>query len=103
MKYVEMIVNAFIFRIMQLDLLTKADLVPLEEQLKEIKNLLTENPRLKKKWIKSIEAKSILQCSHGTLQNLRITGALNPTKIGGNWYYDVDEINALLSNNKSFS
>lgn len=51
-------------------------------------------------WIKSSEARRILKASPGTLQNLRVSGKLNPVKISGSWRYSLDEVNALFSKGK---
>ena len=53
-----------------------------------------------KKWLKSCEVRKLLQISVGTLQNLRLKGALPFTKIGGSLYYDYDDIQKILELNK---
>lgn len=50
-----------------------------------------------KQYVKSCEARKILNISSGTLQSLRTTGKLKPTKILGTMYYSMDEIQSLLS------
>jgi hypothetical protein len=71
--------------------------------LEEIKKLLN-NPSGSgsdsKKWLKSTEVMKLLQISPGTLQNFRINGNLPFTRIGGSIYYDVDEINKILMENR---
>jgi hypothetical protein len=52
-----------------------------------------------KKWLRSKEVRALLKISPGTLQNLRITGKLHPSKIGGIFYYRQEEIQLLLHNN----
>jgi hypothetical protein len=82
---------------MTLDILTKEDLQQFKKELLSelFKSLAITQPQ--KKWLKSNEVKTILACSSGTLQNLRINGTLNPTKIGGTWYFDSEQVNNLLS------
>jgi len=82
---------------MELDLITKNDLLVFKQELfaELSKSFAIAKPI--KKWLKSNEVKEILDCSSGTLQNLRIKGTLNPTKIGGTWYYDSDQVQNLLS------
>ena len=83
--------------------ITTKDLMEFKlELLKEIKKLLN-NPSESgpKKWLKSTGVMKLLQISPGTLQNFRINGNLPYTKIGGSIYYDADEINKILMENRS--
>ncbi|MEA4849899.1 MAG: helix-turn-helix domain-containing protein [Paludibacter sp.] len=70
------------------------------ELLDEIRVLISEqkNPTIKK-WMKSVEVRKLLNISPGTLQTLRINGTLPYTKIGGTNYYNVSDIDTLLSQN----
>ncbi|WP_299527104.1 helix-turn-helix domain-containing protein [uncultured Lutibacter sp.] len=79
------------------------------EDLNEFKNELLENikslmnhqtGKVAKKWIKSTEVKEFLGISNGTLQNLRINGTIPYTKVGGVIYYDLQEIEKVLENNR---
>ena len=89
---------------MNVEFITKADLREFKnEMMNEIRSHLLATDRPRRQWLKSKEVREILGCSHGTLQNLRISGVLSPTKIGGSWYYSNDEINALLSNHTDFA
>jgi hypothetical protein len=49
-----------------------------------------------KKWLKSKEVRELLQISSGTLQNLRVRGVLEFTRIGGTLFYDAAVIGRLL-------
>ena len=82
---------------MTLDILTKEDLQQFKKELLSelLKSLAISQPQ--KKWLKSNEVKTMLDCSSGTLQNLRINGTLSPTKLGGTWYYDAEQVQNLLS------
>lgn len=84
---------------MGLEIVTKEDLqifrIQLLDDLKQIlefENTKKEAPE----WIKSCEVRKILKLSPGSLQNLRISGALNPVKIQGTWYYKLSEVNSLF-------
>ncbi|OFV10605.1 MULTISPECIES: helix-turn-helix domain-containing protein [Sphingobacterium] len=80
---------------MQLDILTKEDLAQFrKELLDEIKTLFKQQQR--KEWIRSAEVRRLLNISGGTLQNLRINGTLQYTKIGGIMYYKLEDIERLL-------
>jgi len=86
-------------------IVTTEDLMEFKlELLEEIKKLLN-NPSGSgsgsKKWLKSTEVMKLLQISPGTLQNFRINGNLPFSKIGGSIYYDADEINKILMENRS--
>jgi len=71
------------------------------ELLQDIKDLLKEqqNP-VTKKWLKSVEVRKLLSISSGTLQTLRINGILPYTRIGGTNYYNLTDIEKLLSQKK---
>lgn len=69
------------------------------ELLEEIRTLIAPSKEPKKEWLRSPEVREILGISHGTLQNLRNTGALPYRKIGGLMYYRYDDIGRLLNGN----
>lgn len=83
-------------------IITTEDLLEFKmELLDEIKKLLNnQSGRTTKKWLKSQEVRELLGISPGTLQNLRINGTLPYTKVGGVLYYDYDEINKVLEQNR---
>ena len=69
--------------------------------LENIKALINHQSGFKaKKWLKSPEVRELLSISPGTLQNLRINGTLPYTKIGGVIYYDYEEIEKVLADNR---
>lgn len=73
-----------------------------KELLEDIKKLLNERQHTPvKKWLKSNEVRKILTISPGTLQNLRINGSLPYTKVGGVIYYDYEDIEKMIVENKS--
>ena len=69
--------------------------------LEDIKKLLTNRPsRNLKKYLKSSEVMALLQISPGTLQNLRTNGTLLYSKVGGIIFYDSDEIQKVIFENR---
>lgn len=71
------------------------------ELLEDIKKLLTTQAQGKlKKYLKSSEIMDLLQISPGTLQKLRIEGTLPYTKVGGIIFYDSEEIQKVMDNNR---
>ncbi|MFI5137803.1 MAG: helix-turn-helix domain-containing protein [Sphingobacteriales bacterium] len=84
-----------------IELITKEDLKTFKtELLTEIKQLLKPGTGESKKWLKSNEVRKLLNISPGTLQNLRINGALGFSKIGGMMYYKLEDIHKLLEGGK---
>lgn len=53
-----------------------------------------------KKWMKSHEVRRMLKISPGTLQNLKTTGVIPYTKIGGVHFFDYEDIQRLLESGK---
>ncbi|MCT4646475.1 MAG: helix-turn-helix domain-containing protein [Carboxylicivirga sp.] len=53
-----------------------------------------------KKWVKSAEVRTLLGISPGTLQNMRVNGSLPYTKVGGIIFYDINDIQKMISKNK---
>lgn len=71
------------------------------ELLDDIKQLLTnQDSRTVKKYLKSSEVMDLLQISPGTLQNLRVNGTLPYSKVGGIIYYDAQEIQKVMDENR---
>lgn len=71
------------------------------ELLEEFKNLLSKQAQgNNKKFLKSSEVMDMLQISPGTLQNLRINGTLPYTKVGGILFYDLEEIQKIMADNR---
>jgi len=82
---------------MNLEIITKEDLKEFKsELLSEIRQLIQPGQGQSKKWLKSNEVRKLLNISPGTLQNLRINGTLNYTRIGSIIYYKLEDINKLL-------
>ncbi len=93
---------------MSLQVLTREDLDQFKTELfTELKSIITDTSQngLKKgdansKWLKSHQVQRMLGISPGTLQNLRINGTIPFTKIRGVIFYSLDDINAILQQNK---
>ena len=80
------------------ELLTREDLQQFRMQLLgELKEVLQQSKQSTKQWLKSAEVRKMLGISHGTLQNLRITGSLPYTKLGGIMFYKYEDIEKLLN------
>ncbi|HMU46130.1 MAG TPA: helix-turn-helix domain-containing protein [Chitinophagaceae bacterium] len=86
---------------MAIEVITKEDLHQFRHQLlDDLKNILHTKPAKQKQWLKSSEVRQMLKISPGTLQNLRVNGTLSFTKIGGTIFYNYEDIEAMIENNK---
>ena len=84
---------------MAVEIITKDDLQEFKKDLiDEIKLLIDglNHPIEKHEWLRSGQARKILQVSPGTLQNLRIQGKVRFTKIGHLIYYSRLDIELLM-------
>ncbi|MFB9843955.1 helix-turn-helix domain-containing protein [Mucilaginibacter ginsenosidivorans] len=82
---------------MSVELITKDDLQHFRlVLLNDIKELLAAKTEPSKEWLKGTEVRKLLKVSHGTLQNLRTSGRLYYSKIGGTYYYRYKEIMKML-------
>lgn len=82
---------------MSVEIITKDDLQHFRLLLlNDIKELLAAKTEPCKEWLKGTEVRKLLKVSHGTLQNLRISGRLYYSKIGGTYYYRYKEIMKML-------
>ena len=68
------------------------------EEFKAIARDLKDNGG--KKWLRSRDVKKFLGISHGTLQNMRINGDLPYNKVGGVIFYDVNDIQKMIEDNR---
>ena len=72
-----------------------------EEIIAEIRRLLkSAQQKSEKRWMKTKEVRKMLDISQGTLQSIRVNGSLPYTKIGGVYYYDLEDIQSMLANKK---
>lgn len=73
-----------------------------QELLTEFQKLLTQRHTTPtRKWLKSHEIRKLLGVSPGTLQTLRVNGTLPFTKIGGIIFYEYDDIQKMIEENKN--
>jgi hypothetical protein len=85
------------------EILTKEDLEQFRQRLlSDIKGLIGSPGQQVKQWLKSAEVRKLLNISPGTLQNLRINGTLQFTRIGSIIYYKNEEIIKLLESNTNY-
>ena|SRR5665213_1214453 len=83
-------------------LLTVQDLIDFKENLiADIKKLLKESAGVPAhQWLKAVDIKKMLRLSDGKLQYLRDKGVIPYKKLGGVTYYNLDEIQELMSSGK---
>jgi hypothetical protein len=80
-----------------IEMITREDLKQFKsELLDEMRQIMKPGQGQSKQWLKSVEVRTMLNISPGTLQNLRINGTLRFTKIGGMMYYKLEDIHKLL-------
>lgn len=83
---------------MTVNIITQEDLQEFKEELlAEIKNLFQIKNSEQKLWLRSSEVKELLKISTGTLQNLRVSGNLSYTRVGGTIYYNYKDIEKMLN------
>lgn len=87
-------------------LVTLEDLEGLKlELLESMEKLIREklSDHKVKRWMKSTEVRKLLGFSPGKLQSIRQSGLLPYTQIGGNIYYDPEDLAKLFNDRKSFN
>jgi hypothetical protein len=84
---------------MSLEIITKQDLETFRlNLLADIKSLLVNpSPTLNKPWLRGSEVKKMLSISEGSLQQLRVTGKLKASKVGGIYYYRFTDIEKMMN------
>ncbi len=81
------------------ELLTKKDLEKFKEELFALLKPLKDAQNLQQqKWLRSKDVRDLLKISAGTLQNLRVSGALIPHKVGKIFFYKAEDIDKMLNN-----
>lgn len=87
---------------MAAEIITTDDLREFKKDLLgEIQKLIQQtNSHTSKQWLKSNEVRKLLGISPGTLQNLRVNGSLPYTKVGGVIFYDYQDIQKMLDDNR---
>jgi hypothetical protein len=71
-----------------------------KELLEELSQLLDFKLGNVRRWLKSDEVQRMLKLSPGTLQTLRLNGTIPYTKVGGTIFYDLEDINRILTESK---
>lgn len=85
---------------MNFEILSREDFIILKQELiQEIRKLISPLPE-RQEWLKSADVRKLLNCSPGTLQNLRINATLPFTKMGGTIYYSYNDVVKVLNKNK---
>jgi len=83
---------------MAIEIITKDDLEAFRQTLlNDIRALLTNHKTETKEWLRCADVRKMLKVSTGTVQNLRITGKLKSQKIGGIHFYNLTDIQNMLS------
>jgi|SRR5882672_8043242 len=73
----------------------KSELLSEFEQL--FKSYSTQTP---KRWLKAYQVRKLLNISIGTLQTLKSSGVLPYSKMGGVHFFDYEDIQRILQENK---
>jgi hypothetical protein len=84
--------------VMELDIITRNDLEDFRvRMLADIKELIEMRSGISPKpWLKGSEVRKLLGISAGTLQNLRVTGKLKSSKVGGVHFYRFQDIEKMI-------
>ena len=81
-------------------LVTLADLNDFKSEIIDVIKQALKNADGPKKWLKTSEVKKLICISSGKLKSIRDAGLLAFTRIGGNIYYDPDDVFKLFEQNK---
>ncbi|MNK02917.1 hypothetical protein D3C87_207470 [compost metagenome] len=82
----------------QIEFITKDDLQQFKlDILTEIRGLLKLAEPDSRQWLRSRDVRKMLGISPGTLQNLRINGTLQFTKVGSLFFYKYDDVVKALN------
>jgi len=83
-------------------IITTEDLMEFKvELLEEFKNLMVEHTHPQpKNWLRSSDVLERLEISHGTLQGLRNKNIIPSYKVEGILFYDAEEIDQIILENK---
>ncbi|WP_113638528.1 helix-turn-helix domain-containing protein [Nubsella zeaxanthinifaciens] len=85
-----------------IDLITKSDLELFKRELfDKLEELKIGGTTEKGQWLRSAEVRQMLNISPGTLQNLRVDGVLQPSRVGKIYFYKREDILAILEKNKT--
>lgn len=86
---------------MEIDILTRKELEGLKSDLinaiKEAVAGKTDNST--KSWLRTSDVRKLLGISGSSIQNLRNTGKLKYSKVGGSIFYKAEDVTKLLEEN----
>jgi hypothetical protein len=86
---------------MSVEIVTREDLNQFRSELiTEIRQLLTATQKPIKEWLKAVEVRKMLSISPNTLIQMRNSGQLNFSKIGGLYYYSMTDIERLMQSTR---
>src|SRR5215471_17789959 len=73
------------------------------ELLSEFEQLFKSySTQTQKRWLKAHQVRKLLNISIGTLQSLKSSGVLPYSKIGGVHFFDYEDIQRILQENKEY-
>jgi hypothetical protein len=82
---------------MSVEIITKDDLEQFRRQLlNDLKELIGNPSAPVREWLRCRDVKKLLKISDSTLQNLRVTGRLKFSKVGGIHFYRMEDIDKML-------
>ena len=86
---------------MSAEIITREDLelfrISLLEDIRQL--LSSRQPEKANPWLRGMDVRKLLHISDGTLQNLRISGKLKSSKVGGIHFYRYEDIEKLMQSN----
>lgn len=83
---------------MNIQLPTLEDFQRLENKIDQALGLLESSKSPKpQEWLKSNEVKDLLKCSDSSLKNYRDSGIIPSTRVGGTYYYALEDVHKLLN------
>lgn len=87
---------------MGIEIVSKQDLIEFKNELiNEIRPLLSQKDKQpSSKWLRSAHVRKLLNISTGPLQQMRISGDLKYTKVGGIHFYQESDIESMLKKNR---
>lgn len=73
-----------------------------KELITELSEVITKAKTIgpQKKWLKSYEVREMIGISPGTLQNMRMAGTIEFTKVRGLTFYNYDDIVKMMEKNR---
>jgi hypothetical protein len=83
---------------MSQELITKDDLEKFRQVLlDDIKSLLRPPENNREEWLRCSDVRKLLRISTGTIQNLRISGKLKSSRVGGIHFYKRSDVENMIT------